>query len=308
MIILVTGGTSTVGKHLKKILQPLSQAIYHSSANCDLSNYDQTLKVFKEISPDLIIHLAGVVGGIQDNVDRPVDYLEQNLLINTNVIKAAHKAGVGRLIALSSTCAYPDKVDRYPMMEEDIFKGPPTPTNFGYAYSKRCMISLIDAYNKQHNTKYCYITLSNLYSELDTHRNGKAHYVTALLDKIIEQEKLESTTLKLLGTGKPLRQFTYAGDVAAIIKMMAHDNINESFNVSNPETYTIHELATITLEALDKKDWNIVYSSPELDGQYRKDVSITKMKEVIPNFVFTKFAEGIKKVYILKKKQIKLYE
>jgi len=303
MIILVTGGTSTVGKHLKKILQPLSQAIYHSSDNCDLSNYDQTLKAFQEISPDIIIHLAGVVGGIQDNIDRPVDYLEQNLLINTNVIKAAHKAGVDRLIALSSTCAYPDKVDTYPMIEEDVFKGPPTPTNFGYAYSKRCMISLIEAYNKQYNTNYCYITPSNLYSELDTHKNKKAHYVTALLDKIIEQEKLGGTTLKLLGTGKPLRQFTYAGDVAAIIKMMTYDNINESFNVSNPETYSIHELAIITLKALDKENWNIVYDSPELDGQYRKDVSIARMKEIIPNYTFTKFAEGIKKVYILRKKQ-----
>ena len=301
MIILVTGGTSTVGKHLKKILQPLSQAIYHSSDDCDLSNYDQTLKAFKEISPDLIIHLAGVVGGIQDNVDRPVDYLEQNLLINTNVIKAAHKAGVGRLIALSSTCAYPDKVDTYPMIEEDLFQGPPTLTNFGYAYSKRCMISLIEAYNKQYNNNYCYITPSNLYSELDTHKNKKAHYVTALLDKIIEQENIGGTTLKLLGTGKPLRQFTYAGDVAAIIKMMAYDSINQSFNVSNPETYSIHELATITLKALDKSHWNIVYDSPELDGQYRKDVSINKMNKILPDFIFTKFKDGIKKVYENKK-------
>ena len=301
MIILVTGGTSTVGKHLKKILHPFSQAIYHNSSICDLSNYDQTLKVFKEISPDLIIHLAGVVGGIQDNIDRPVDYLEQNLLINTNVIKAAYKAGVSRLIALSSTCAYPDKLDTYPMIEEDIFKGPPTPTNFSYAYSKRCMISLIEAYNKQYNTNYCYITPSNLYSELDTHKNKKAHYVTALLDKIIEQEKLGGTTIQLLGTGKPLRQFTYAGDVAAIIKMMAHDSINESFNISNPETYSIHELATITLKALNKSHWNIVYDSPELDGQYRKDVSINKMNKILPDFIFTKFKDGIKKVYENKK-------
>jgi len=303
MIILVTGGTSTVGKHLKKILTPLSQAIYHSSDDCDLSNYDQTLRTFKEISPDIIIHLAGVVGGIQDNINKPVEYLQQNLLINTNVIKAAYEAGVIRLITLSSTCAYPDKLKNYPMIEEDLFQGPPTPTNFGYAYSKRCMISLIEAYNKQYNTKYCYITPSNLYSELDVHKCGKAHYVTALLDKIIEQEKIGGTTIRLLGTGKPLRQFTYAGDVAAIIKTMAHDNISESFNVSNPETYTIHELAAITLKALDKEDWDIVYDSPELDGQYRKDVSIAKMKEIIPNYTFTKFAEGIKKVYILRKKQ-----
>ena len=166
------------------------------------------------------------------------------------------------------------------------------------------MISLIEAYNKQYGTKYCYITPSNLYSELDAHKSGKAHYVTALLDKIIEQEKIGGTTIRLLGTGKPLRQFTYAGDVAAIIKMMAHDNINESFNVSNPETYTIHELAAITLKALDKEHWSIVYDSPDLDGQYRKDVSITKMRKTIPDFVFTKFAEGVKKVYILRKKQL----
>lgn len=301
MIILVTGGTSTVGKHLQQILP---QATYISSKDCDLTDYKQTLNKFKETSPDIIIHLAALVGGIQDNINKPVEYLQQNLLINTNVIKAAHESGTNRLISLSSTCAYPDKSNSYPMVEEDIFQGPPTPTNFGYAYSKRCMISLIDAYNKQYDTKYCYITPSNLYSELDAHKSGKAHYVTALLDKITEQEKIGGTTITLLGTGKPLRQFTYAGDVAAIIKMITYNNINESFNVSDPETYTIHELAAITLKALDKEHWDIVYDSPELDGQYRKDVSIAKMKDIIPNFVFTKFAEGIKKVYSLREKQI----
>ncbi len=304
MIVLVTGGTSTVGKHLKKILHPLTQAIYHNSNICDLSNYDQTLKTIREISPDIIVHLAGVVGGIQDNINRPVDYIEQNLLINTNVIKAAYAVGTKRLITLSSTCAYPDKLDNYPMIEEDMFKGAPTLTNFGYAYSKRCMISLIEAYNKQYNTRYCYITPSNLYSELDTHKNTKAHYVTALLNKIIEQEKVGGTTIQLLGTGKPLRQFTYAGDIAAIIKVMILDNIDKSFNVSNPETYTINELATITLEILGKQDWKIVYDSPELDGQFRKDVSIAKMKKYLPDFEFTKFADGIKRVYIEKKKQL----
>lgn len=304
MVTLVTGGTSTVGKHLKEIMQPSSQVVYCSSKDGDLTSYSETLQLVKKYSPNLIIHLAGVVGGIQDNINRPVNYLEHNLLINTNIIKAAHSAGVCRLIALSSTCAYPDKVDTYPMTEDDVFKGPPTLTNFGYAYSKRCMISLIEAYNKQYNTNYCYITPSNLYSELDVHKNNKAHYVTALLDKIMEQDIVGGTVIKLLGTGKPLRQFTYAGDVAAVIKTMVYDNINESFNVSNPETYTIHELATITLEVLGKQNWTIVYDLPNLDGQYRKDVSIAKMKKSLPNFEFTKFADGIKKVYIQKKKQL----
>jgi GDP-L-fucose synthase len=297
MKILVTGGTSTVGKHLQQILP---QAIYLSSKDCDLTSYKETLEVFTEIKPDIVIHLAALVGGIQDNINRPVDYLEQNIHINLNTIKASYEVGANRLIALASTCIFPDTVEKYPMTEEDIFNGAPTPTNFEYAYSKRCMIAQIEAYNKQYGTQYCYITPSNLYSELDAHTKEKAHYVAALLDKIIEQERLGGSTINLLGTGKPLRQFTYAGDIAEIIKLMIEQNITESFNVSNPETYSIGELAEITLQALGKDTWDIKYTRPELDGQYRKDVSIEKMLRIFPNFTFTKFGDGIKNSYINK--------
>ena len=297
MKILVTGGTSTVGKHLQQIMP---QAIYLSSKDCDLTNYKETLKVFAEVKPDIVIHLAALVGGIQDNINRPVDYLEQNIYINLNTIKASYEVGANRLIALASTCIFPDTVEKYPMTEEDIFNGAPTPTNFEYAYSKRCMIAQIEAYNKQYGTQYCYITPSNLYSELDAHEKEKAHYITALLDKIIEQEKAGGSTVNLLGTGKPLRQFTYAGDIAEIIKLMIEQNITESFNVSNPETYSIGELAQITLQALEKDTWKIEYTRPELDGQYRKDVSIEKMLKIFPNFSFTKFGDGIKSSYINK--------
>jgi len=163
------------------------------------------------------------------------------------------------------------------------------------------MIAHIEAYNKQFNTKYCYITPSNLYSELDNHKQNKAHYVTALVDKILEQDVIDGNTINLLGTGTPLRQFTYTGDIADILKTMIDNNILQSFNVSTPETYSIHELATITLKALNKDHWGIIYSSPELDGQYRKDVSVEKMNKIIPGFIFTTFSDGIKKVYNSKK-------
>ena len=298
MKVLVTGGTSTVGKHLQLILP---QAIYINSKDCDLTDYNQTFKIINEYSPDVIIHLAALVGGIQDNISRPVDYLEQNLLINLNVIKASYQSGVTKLIALASTCIFPDKVDEYPMVEEDIFKGAPTNTNFEYAYSKRCMITQLEAYNKQYGTSYCYITPSNLYSELDEHKNEKAHYVTSLLDKILEQEEIGGETIILLGTGTPLRQFTYAGDIAFILKLMIENGIYESFNVSNPEIYSIGQLAQIALNSLGKSNWSVIYNHPELDGQYRKDVSIKKMLKLFPNFNFTKFGDGIKNSYFNKK-------
>jgi len=297
MKILVTGGTSTVGKHLQQIMP---QAVYLSSKDCDLTNYKDTIKVFTEIKPDVVIHLAALVGGIQDNIARPVEYLEQNILLNTYTIKAAHEVGASRLIALASTCIYPDVVSKYPMREEDIFIGPPALTNFNYAYSKRCMIAQIEAYNKQYGTKYCYITPSNLYSELDTHKKDRAHFVTALLDKIITQEELGNKEVSLLGTGSPLRQFTYAGDIANILQLMVEQDITESFNIANPENYTIDELARITFNSLGKSDWVVSYSQPEMDGQQRRDVSVEKLIRIFPNFSFTKFGDGIKKSYINK--------
>jgi len=297
MKILVTGGTSTIGKHLQQIMP---QATYLSSKDCDLTNYEDTLKVFTEIKPDVVIHIAALVGGIQDNIARPVEYLEQNILLNTYTIKAAYEVGASRLIALASTCIYPDIMNSYPMKEEDIFTGPPALTNFNYAYSKRCMIAQIEAYNKQYGTKYCYITPSNLYSELDTHKKSRAHYVTALLDKIIAQEESGNKEVNLLGTGSPLRQFTYSGDIAKILYLMVEEGITESFNVANPENYTIDQLAKITLTSLNKTDWTISYSHPEMDGQQRRDVSIEKMLKIFPNFSFTKFGDGIKSSYIKK--------
>lgn len=300
MRVLVTGGSSTLGKHLRMIIP---DAIYVGSVDCDLTDYNSAARLMIEYQPDVVVHLAALVGGIRDNIENPVNYLEQNILINTNTVKAAFAAGVRRLIAVSSTCIYPDTVDEYPMTESDIFKGPPTPTNFEYAYSKRCMITQLEAYNKQYKTDYCYITPSNLYSELDTHKSTRAHYVTALLDKIREAELRGESVIRLLGTGRPLRQFTYAGDVAHIISLMIDQNLYKSFNVSNPETNSIGELASITLQALGKEDWKIEYSSPELDGQYRKDVSIEKLKSFFPEFIFTPFGIGVKKVYIEKIKQ-----
>ena len=302
MNILVTGGTSTLGKHLKQFLP---NAIYLSSKDCNLIDYDATLKTFSSYNPDIIIHLAALVGGIIDNINRPVEYLENNIYINTNVIKCAYKVGVKKLIALSSTCIYPDNHPVYPMEEKHMFDGPPTSTSFYYAYSKRCMVSQIDAYNKQYNTEYCYISPSNLYSELDTHKLERAHFITALLNKIINQEKIKSTQVNLIGTGKATRQFTYAGDVAKLIKMMVDNNIYQSFNVSNPQIISINDLAKNTLKILNKENWNIKYNHPEMDGQLKKAVSIDKMLTLFPNFTFTEFGDIIKLIYNQMKTNIK---
>ena len=289
-IILVTGGSGMVGKHLKEILP---DAIYVGSKDYDLRNWLEVEDLFEKYTPTHVIHLAAKVGGIQDNINKPAEYFDDNILINTHILKASYKHKVKKVIGILSTCIYPDKVDKYPMREEDLFLGPPTPTNFSYGYAKRCLAVQIDAYNMQYGTQWNYLIPCNLYSEYDNFEHGKKmHFVTALLKKI----KNSKHELSLLGTGTPLRQFMYAGDLARVIKEVIDKDISESFNVACPENYSINELAVKALGSLGKKLY-IKYNKPELDGQYRKDVSSDKMNKIIPQFSFTRYEEGIKKVY-----------
>ena len=289
--ILVTGGTGLVGKHLKEILP---DAFYLGSKDCDLTDINKVRWMISSYTPDIVIHLAARVGGIQDNLKYPADYFDDNILINTNIVKVCKEYDVKRFIGILSTCIYPSVVDNYPMTEEDLFIGPPPPSNFSYGYAKRCLAVQIDAYNKQYGTKYNYLIPCNLYGDYDNlHNENKMHFITALLNKI---RNSKDNSLHLLGTGKPLRQFMYAGDLAKIIKLVIENNITESFNVAPDFNYSIDEMARVALNVTNK-DYNIIYDRPELDGQYRKDVSNKKLLKLFPDFKFTQLKEGLKKVY-----------
>ena len=289
--IIVTGGSGLVGKHLKEILP---NAIYLSSKDCDLTDINKVKWLISSHNPDIVVHLVARVGGIQDNLKYPADYFDGNILINTNIVKVCKEYNVKRFIGILSTCIYPSVVDNYPMKEEDLFIGPPPPSNFSYGYAKRCLAVQIDTYNKQFGTKYNYLIPCNLYGDYDNmHDESKMHFITALLNKI---RNSKDKTLHLLGTGKPLRQFMYARDLADIIKLVIDNNITESFNVAPDFNYSIDDMAKMALKATGN-DYKIVYDKPELDGQYRKDVSNKKLLKIFPNFKFTDLKEGLKQVY-----------
>ena len=293
-MILVTGGSGLVGKHLQDILP---DAVFISSKDYDLTDLQQVRDMMLEYNPNVVIHLAARVGGIMDNVKYPVEYLEENVLMNTNVLRACHEFNVEKVIAILSTCIYPDVVDTYPMKEEDLFNGPPTPSNFSYGFAKRCMAAHIDSYVKQYNKKWCYLIPCNLYGEYDHFEDPeKCHFITALIRKIIDAENNGEENITLFGTGSPLRQFMHASDLARVIKIVIENDITESFNVATPEENSIKDMATITLEALDK-NMGVVFDSDKPDGQYRKTVSCDKMMSLISDFEFTKLKDGVVKVY-----------
>jgi GDP-L-fucose synthase len=290
MKILITGGSGLIGKHLKDILP---EAIYISSKQYDLTDLQQVRNMMNKYKPTSVIHLAARVGGIMDNINYPVDYLEENVLMNTNVLKVSHEFNVKKVIAILSTCIYPDIVETYPISEKDLFNGPPTPTNFSYGLAKRCMAAHIDSYVKQYNKKWCYLIPCNLYGEYDKYEEHNSHFVSALIKKIYEAED----KITLWGTGKPLRQFMYGGDLARVIKYILENNIVDNFNVAPEWVHSISELAEIGKKACLKENLIVNYDSDKPDGQFRKDVDSSKLLSALKDFKFTPLDEGIKKVY-----------
>ena len=288
--ILVTGGTGLVGKHLKDIMP---NAIYLSSRDANLLNAKSVDTIIGMNKPDIVIHLAARVGGVLDNITYPVEYLEENTLINTNLLRACHKHDVQKVISIGSTCIYPDVVEEYPMKEKDLFNGPPPPDNFAYAMSKRLMVTQIDSYKKQYNRDWSYLVPCNLYGEHDKNEEHHSHFVSALIKKLYEAKN----KVEIWGTGKPLRQFMYAGDLARVIKDVIENDIVGNFNVAPDDGISIEEITKIGMEACGKGDLEIVYDKTKPDGQYRKDVDSSKLLSVLKDFEFTSLGDGISKVY-----------
>lgn len=288
--ILVTGGTGLVGKHLKDIMP---NAIYLSSRDANLLNAKSVDTIIGMNKPDIVIHLAARVGGVLDNITYPVEYLEENTLINTNLLRACHKHDVQKVISIGSTCIYPDVVEEYPMKEKDLFNGPPPPDNFAYAMSKRLMVTQIDSYKKQYNRDWSYLVPCNLYGEHDKYEEHHSHFVSALIKKLYEAKN----KVEIWGTGKPLRQFMYAGDLARVIKDVIENDIVGNFNVAPDDGISIEEITKIGMEACGKGDLEIVYDKTKPDGQYRKDVDSSKLISVMKDFEFTSLESGIRRVY-----------
>jgi len=290
---LITGGSGMVGQSLKKLLP---DAIYISSKDFDLTKENDVIKMFDTYKPNKVVHFAAKVGGIIDNIENPYEYFVDNIRMNTFMVEHSFKNNVTQFIGILSTCIYPDTVENYPMKEEDLHLGPPTSTNFSYGYAKRCLAVQIDALNKQYGTKYQYLTPCNLYGENDK-MGHNSHFVAALLGKIHQAVVDGKDEINLFGTGTPLRQFMHSDDLAWVIYECLTKEIYESFNVATEENLSIKEMSEISLETLGLKHIKLNFDITKPDGQYRKDVSITKLKDLLTNFKPLPFNKGIQKVY-----------
>mgnify|MGYP001167877064 FL=1 len=292
--ILVTGSTGLVGKYLQKILP---DANYVSSKDYNLLIQSDVTKMFKELKPEIVIHLAARVGGVHHNIIEPVKYFEENIIMNTLIINESFKNNVKKFLGLLSSCIYPDNIDTYPIKENCLFLGAPHQDLFSYSYSKRCMAIQIDAYRKKYNSNFSYLIPCNLYGEFDKFDEVQGHFVGALINKILIAKKNNHKSIKLFGDGTPLRQFMHAKDLAFIIKEVVNKDIKENFNVGNQENYSILKIAQIALSVCEAENLEIEFDKEKPNGQLRKDIDLNLMNTLLPKFKSTLLKDGIKDVY-----------
>ena len=294
MGILVTGGSGLIGTYLKEILP---EATYVSSKDFNLVKQEEVSLMFKKIKPTTVIHLAALVGGIHHNIQEPVRYFEENILMNTFVLRESFKNNVKHFTGILSSCIYPNDINEFPIKEDKLLIGAPHEDLFSYSYAKRCMAIQIDMYNKKHETKYNYLIPCNLYGEFDKFDPIKGHFVGALIEKLINAKKQSEKTITLFGDGTPFRQFMHAKDVANIIKMMIVNNKFHNMNIATKENYTVDAIAKIALRACDAENISIIYDKNKPNGQMRKDIEISKLNTYFPKFLPIKLEEGIKEIY-----------
>ena len=290
--ILVTGGSGLVGKAIESISKknsPDYDFIFLNSKSCDLRNFQETFTLFNKIKPDYVIHLAACVGGITKNIKQKVKMIEDNILINTHVLKCSHQIGVQKMVCCLSTCIFPDRTE-YPIDESMINNGPPHFSNEGYAYAKRILEIQCKSYNEEYSRQYICFIPTNIYGPHDNFHLEESHVMPGLIHKCF-LAKQNGVPFVVGGSGKSLRQFIYSIDLAKIIiQLIKHYNSIESIILSPSEEYSILDIA----ELINKHFGNTLQLDPAFpDGQYRKTANNSKLLSFLPDFKFTDISTGI---------------
>lgn len=288
MKIIVTGGSGCVGSALKSISMNDSDWIFIDGKDCDLRDRDQTIKLFQEIGPDYIIHLAGVVPGFY-NIDIVTSYSD-NVTINENVLEASHLVGINRGIFCLSVNMF-SALNKYPMDESVMFANELTGIFTGYGQSKRMLALQCQNYNVQYNSKYFGIIPCNIYGPNDNWISGRL--IPNLIIKFLEAKKNNSDVI-INGTGKPLRQFIYSIDLANIIKSLVFSYSDTKHIIcSGDEEISIFDLANLIGKIINFSN-EIKFDTTKLDGSLKKTVSNNYLKTIIPDIKFTSLEEGLR--------------
>jgi len=292
--ILVTGGAGFLGQHvIAELKKEQPELIFvPRSKDYDLRNQTVVKKLVKDY--DIIIHLAANVGGIGYNQEHPAELYYDNMLMGVHMIHEAYKAGVEKVVALGTICAYP-KFTPVPFKESDLWIGYPEETNAPYGLAKKMMLVQAQSYRDQYDFNTIFLLPTNLYGPHDNFDPKSSHVIPALIKKFLEAKASNSEEVIVWGTGSPTREFLYVEDAAKAI-VMATKNYNggEPVNLGSSFEISIAELAH-TIGDLVKYQGKITFDTSKPDGQPRRKIDTTRAAEEFGFKSSTTFKEGLKK-------------
>lgn len=250
--------------------------VYRTSQELDLRNTQEVNAFFEDEKPDYVFLAAAKVGGIVANNSYPADFIRDNLMIQTNVIDAAYRTGVKKLLFLGSTCIYP-KLAPQPMKEEYLLTGELEPTNEPYAIAKIAGIKMCQSYNRQYGTNFISVMPTNLYGPNDNFDLETSHVLPALIRKFHEAKTNDAPYVEIWGTGTPRREFLHSDDMAdACVYLMENYNSSEIVNIGVGEDISIAELAEV-IRTTVQYTGEIQYDTSKPDGTPRKLVDVSRI-------------------------------
>ncbi|MXO63132.1 GDP-L-fucose synthase [Qipengyuania oceanensis] len=277
--IWIAGHRGMVGGALVRRLESEACEVLTTERSLDLRDQASVRAWLAEETPDAIVLAAAKVGGILANDSYPADFLYDNLMIAANVIEAAHRADVDRLLFLGSSCIYP-RLAAQPMREDALLTGLLEPTNEWYAIAKIAGIKLAQAYRKQHGRSYISAMPTNLYGPGDNYHPKNSHVLPALIRKTHEAKTGDADAIEVWGTGTPRREFLHVDDLAdALVHLLVHYDEAEHVNVGAGEDIAIGDLARLVAEVVGFTG-GIEFDASKPDGTPRKLLDCSKLSDL----------------------------
>ena len=285
--IFIAGHRGMVGSSLLDYLKKkkFGKLLYATRSKLNLENFTKVNNFIKKNKPDVIINCAGKVGGILANYEYPTEFLSENILIQTNLIRSAYKNKILHFINLGSSCIYP-KHSKQPIKEKYLLSGSLEKTNEAYAIAKIVGLKLCEYYNRQFKTSYLTLMPCNLYGPNDNFDLKKCHFIPALIRKIVKAKKLNNNFVEIWGTGNPKREVMHVDDLASAIYFIINKKVeknkkltnylkkNSLINVGSGSEYSIKQFATKIAKVVDCKS-KLRFNESFPDGTLRKILDTT---------------------------------
>lgn len=294
--IAVTGGAGFLGSFVVETLckRGYSDIVVPRRKEYDLTHEDDVARMYEELKPRVVLHLAAEVGGIGANRENPGRFFFANMAMGLHLIERARIVGLKKFVQVGTICAYP-KFTPVPFKEEDLWSGYPEETNAPYGVAKRALLVMCQAYRQQYGLNAIFLLPVNLYGPRDNFDLRSSHVIPALIRKCVEARDRGEAEVQVWGTGKASREFLYVEDASeAIVAAMERYDSPEPMNVGSGREITIKDLAELIAELSGFKG-KIVWDPSKPDGQPRRCLDVSRARAQIGFEAKTPLEEGLRR-------------